>query len=95
MAPLVRASWLRGVSALPNSFAHECMIDELAHAAGADPVEYRVRHLDDARAVELIDATAQRAGWLAWARRRVRPLRAQQVPRIRRCVGGVGHRPAR
>ncbi|KAG1256585.1 hypothetical protein G6F68_009713 [Rhizopus microsporus] len=61
MAPLVRASWLRGVSALPNSFAHECMIDELAHAAGADPVEYRVRHLDDARAVELIDATAQRA----------------------------------
>lgn len=63
MAPLVRASWLRGVSALPNSFAHECMIDELAHAAGADPVEYRVRHLDDARAVALIDATAQRAGW--------------------------------
>ncbi|NMK45218.1 molybdopterin cofactor-binding domain-containing protein [Achromobacter sp. Bel] len=63
MAPLVRASWLRGVSALPNSFAHECMIDELAHAAGADPVEYRVRHLDDARAVALIDATAQRARW--------------------------------
>ncbi|MGH8815735.1 MAG: molybdopterin cofactor-binding domain-containing protein [Achromobacter pestifer] len=63
MAPLVRASWLRGVSALPNSFAHDCMIDELAHAAGADPVAYRVRHLDDQRAVALIEATAKRAQW--------------------------------
>src|SRR5256885_11736578 len=52
-----------GVSALPNSFAHDCMIDELAHAAGADPVDYRVRHLDDPRAVELIEATARHAGW--------------------------------
>lgn len=63
MAPIVRSSWLRGVSALPNSFAHDCMIDELAHAAGADPVDYRLRHLDDPRAVELIEATARHAGW--------------------------------
>ncbi|MFT4190557.1 MAG: molybdopterin-dependent oxidoreductase [Comamonas sp.] len=63
MAPLVRASWLRGVSALPNSFAHDCMIDELAHAASADPVEFRLRHLDDARAIDLLRATAERAGW--------------------------------
>jgi len=65
MAPIVRSSWLRGVSALPNSFAHDCMIDELAEAAGADPVDYRLRNLDDARAVALIDATAKRAGWQA------------------------------
>lgn len=63
MAPIMRASWLRGVSALPNSFAHDGMIDELAHAAGEDPVDYRTRHLDDRRAVELIEATAARAGW--------------------------------
>ncbi len=63
MPPIVRSSWLRGVSALPNSFAHDCMIDELAEAAGADPVEYRLRNLDDARAVALIDATAKHAGW--------------------------------
>lgn len=37
MAPIVRASWLRGVSALPSSFAHESYIDELATAAGVDP----------------------------------------------------------
>ncbi len=63
MAPLVRASWLRGVSALPNSFAHDCMIDELAQAANADPVAFRLRHLDDERAAALLDATAQHAGW--------------------------------
>jgi len=63
MPPLVRASWLRGVSALPNAYAHECMIDELAHRAGADPLEYRLRHLDDVRARDLLMATAKRARW--------------------------------
>jgi nicotinate dehydrogenase subunit B len=64
MAPILRASWLRGVSALPNSFAHESYIDELAAEAGVDPVEYRLRYLKDDRAVELVRATAERAGWL-------------------------------
>lgn len=63
MAPLARASWLRGVSALPNVFAHESFIDELAEEAGADPVEFRLRHIDDPRAAELVKATAERAGW--------------------------------
>ncbi|HSV61153.1 MAG TPA: molybdopterin cofactor-binding domain-containing protein [Variovorax sp.] len=63
MAPIVRASWLRGVSALPNSFAHESYIDEIATAAGVDPVAFRLRHLQDPRAVELVQATAQKAGW--------------------------------
>jgi nicotinate dehydrogenase subunit B len=63
MAPILRASWLRGVSALPNSFAHEGYIDELAHAAGVDPVEYRLRHLKDDRAAELVRAVAHKAGW--------------------------------
>ncbi|WP_394789875.1 molybdopterin cofactor-binding domain-containing protein [Rhodoferax sp.] len=63
MPPIVRASWLRGVSALPNAFAHESYIDELAAAAGVDPVEYRLRYLDDPRAAELVRATADKAGW--------------------------------
>jgi hypothetical protein len=58
--PSLRASWLRGVSALPNSFAHESYIDELATAAGADPVEFRLRYLKDPRAAELVRATADR-----------------------------------
>ena len=65
MAPILRASWLRGVSALPNSFAHESYVDELATAAGADPVEFRLRHLQDERASDLVRATAARAGWIA------------------------------
>ena len=63
MAPIVRAAWLRGVSALPNTFAHESYIDELAIAAGVDPVEYRLRLLPDPRGSELLKATAAEAGW--------------------------------
>jgi nicotinate dehydrogenase subunit B len=63
MPPIVRASWLRGVSALPNTFAHESYVDELATAAGVDPIEYRLRYLKDLRAIDLVHAVAERAGW--------------------------------
>ena len=63
MPPIARASWFRGVSALPNVFAHESFIDELAVEAGADPVEFRLRHINDPRAAELTKATAERAAW--------------------------------
>ncbi len=65
---IVRASWLRGVSALPNVFAHESFIDELAHEAGADPLAFRLRHLPDERATDLLRALAARAGWREGAR---------------------------
>ena len=64
MPPIVRASWLRGVSAMPNSFAHESWIDEAASAAGVDPIEYRLRYLHDPRAVDLVRAMAERVGWV-------------------------------
>jgi nicotinate dehydrogenase subunit B len=63
MPPIVRASWLRGVSALPNTFAHESWIDECADEAGVDPIEYRLRYLKDPRAIDLVNAVAERAGW--------------------------------
>ncbi|PSM15824.1 aldehyde dehydrogenase [Nitratireductor sp. StC3] len=63
MAPIVRTGWIRGVAALPNVFAHESFIDELAVEADADPLDFRVRHLDDQRAIDLMKATAERAGW--------------------------------
>ena len=64
MPPILRASWLRGVSALPNAFAHESYVDELATAADVDPVAFRLRHLSDPRARELIEATVAKAGWM-------------------------------
>ena len=63
MAPIVRASWLRGVSALPNTFAHESWIDEAAAAAAVDPIEYRLRYLHDPRVRDLVLQTAERANW--------------------------------
>ncbi|WP_458094008.1 molybdopterin cofactor-binding domain-containing protein [Roseomonas sp. WA12] len=63
MPPIVRASWMRGVSALPSTFAHESWIDECAAEAGVDPVEYRLRYLRDPRAIDLVRAVAERAGW--------------------------------
>ncbi|MEI7295568.1 xanthine dehydrogenase family protein molybdopterin-binding subunit [Paraburkholderia tropica] len=73
LAPLVRSSWFRGVSALPNSFAHDAFADELAAQAGVDPLDFRLRHLQDARAAELLEAVAQRAGWKARVTRAALP----------------------
>ncbi len=64
MPPIARASWFRGVSAMPNTFAHESYVDELASAAGVDPIEYRLRYLQDPRAIDLVRATAERAKWV-------------------------------
>src|SRR6185437_11911712 len=74
MPPIVRASWLRGVSALPNTFAHESYIDEVADEVGVDPIEYRLRYLKDPRAIDLVHAIAERAGW------QKRPVREEKTP---------------
>lgn len=64
MAPIVRAAWMRGVSALPNTFAHESFVDEMAFEAAEDPVAFRLRHLDDPRQADLVRRTAEQAGWV-------------------------------
>jgi nicotinate dehydrogenase subunit B len=63
LVPPVRAARMRGVASLPNSFAHECFIDELAAAAGVDPLKFRLERLNDARAVAVLTAAAKKAGW--------------------------------
>jgi nicotinate dehydrogenase subunit B len=59
----VRTSSLRGLGALPNVFALECFMDELAERAGVDPVAYRLSLLSDPRARRLIENVADRCGW--------------------------------
>jgi nicotinate dehydrogenase subunit B len=61
----VRTSSLRGLGALPNVFALECFMDELAERAGVDPVVYRLSLLSDPRARHLIENVAARCGWAA------------------------------
>jgi len=61
-APL-RVSALRGLGAPQNTFANESFIDELAAAAGADPVDFRLRHLRDPRAIDVVRAAAKLAAW--------------------------------
>ena len=63
----LRVSALRALGAYHNVFALESFMDELALAAGADPVEFRLRHLDDARAKDVIRLAAERFGWGAKA----------------------------
>jgi CO/xanthine dehydrogenase Mo-binding subunit len=61
-APL-RTSALRSLGAHANVFAIESFMDELAHAAGADPVEFRLQHLRDPRGRAVIEAVARKARW--------------------------------
>jgi len=59
----LRTSAMRALGGHANAFAIECFMDELAAAAGADPVEFRLRHLKDARARAVIEKAAGMAKW--------------------------------
>ncbi|HUH92075.1 MAG TPA: molybdopterin cofactor-binding domain-containing protein [Casimicrobiaceae bacterium] len=59
----LRVSALRALGAYANVFAIESFMDELAAAAGADPIEFRLRHLTDARARAVIESAASAARW--------------------------------
>ncbi len=63
MRPPVRTSALRGLGALPNVYAIESLIDDLAARVGEDPVAYRLSILSEARARRLVELVAERAGW--------------------------------
>jgi CO/xanthine dehydrogenase Mo-binding subunit len=64
----LRVSALRSLGAYMNVFSIESFMDELARAAGADPVAFRLQHLADARAQEAIRLAAARFGWDGWKR---------------------------
>lgn len=59
----IRTSALRTLGAQGNVFAIESFLDELAAERGEDPVAFRLRHLSDARAQDVIRNVAKRANW--------------------------------
>jgi nicotinate dehydrogenase subunit B len=59
----IRTSALRALGAYANVFALESFMDELAGAAGIDPLEFRMRHLNDPRARAVIERVAGMAQW--------------------------------
>jgi nicotinate dehydrogenase subunit B len=61
----LRTSSLRSLGAFLNVFAIESFMDELAAAAGADPVAFRLAHLSDPRARRVIEEAAAMSGWAA------------------------------
>ena len=57
------APW-RSIQNGPNAFVIESFIDELAHAAGKDPLEFRLEHLKgNIRASRVLKTVAEKAGW--------------------------------
>ncbi len=65
----VRTSALRSLGAYANVFAIESFMNELAQAAGADPIVFRLRHLSDLRARAVLEAVAAQANWSGWTPR--------------------------
>jgi len=70
-SPLRQSSY-RCLAATANNFAREAFTDELAEAAGKDPLEFRLAHLDNERIKNVLAAAAERFRW-AQRRKKRRP----------------------
>jgi len=60
-----RPSWIRTPGRMQNTYANECFVDELAAAAGADPIDFRLKYIDaaDKRGIEVLDRLAKLCKW--------------------------------
>ena len=56
---------LRSPLRIQNTFANECFMDELCAQAKADPVAFRLQHLENARVIGVVKAAAKASGWEA------------------------------
>lgn len=70
----VRTGAFRSLAAAPHVFAIESFMDELALASGQDPLEFRLRHLDDPRLRHVLELVRERSEWASGGRRSRRGL---------------------
>ena len=68
--PPLRHGSYRGLAATANNFARESFMDELAAAAGIDPLEFRLAHLDNARLRAVLELAAQKFNWKERAKKK-------------------------
>ncbi len=68
-SPLRQGSY-RVLAATANNFAREAFTDELAEAAGRDPLEFRLAHLDNQRLRDVLNAATEKFGWQERRKRR-------------------------
>ena len=59
----MRTAHMRAPQEMQTRFGQECFIDEVAHAAGMDPVAFRLKHMQDPREVDVVKAAAEKLGW--------------------------------
>jgi len=60
---MVPTSWWRGVGPLRSAFVMESAVDELAHSLNADPIAWRLAHIDDPRAKAVLENVRDKSGW--------------------------------
>jgi nicotinate dehydrogenase subunit B len=58
-------AWLRSPAQFETTFAMESFIDELATAAGQDPLDFRLAHVTDGRGIDVLRAAARTYGWIS------------------------------
>lgn len=63
--PPLRHGSYRALASTANTFARECAMDELAALAGADPLAFRLDHLDEPRLRDVLSTAAEKFGWTA------------------------------
>jgi nicotinate dehydrogenase subunit B len=73
---VIRPSALRGLGAPANVFANESFMDEMAAAAQADPVQFRLRALKDPRAIAVLQRVAELSQWKPRAGKRAATKRS-------------------
>ena len=76
----LRTTHLRDPEGPATTFATESFMDELAAAAKADPIEFRLKYLDDERLEAALKKAAEKFGWIAGLRQNTRAL--QELRRV-------------